>query len=228
MYRKSSCKSDTESDQIWFFCTFCCFQISVDAPWLSDIQSSCALIGKGTLICVDPAAVSLHMIDLHSEAEMTQMPLQVEQIILLSSCQIRIVSPLFCSVKIWVSVMFQVFGCFSGFWIYFTISIVLRIFLQSLGLEARPGFRPVLISSQPNPARQALSEFFLQLGPERYFLLQLDNGQIVTLRDFSPVCSSLSLFLCSFLMCLSGFVKVDSATLVSYSICHLTVLNFLY
>uniref|UniRef100_H3D366 ER membrane protein complex subunit 1 n=1 Tax=Tetraodon nigroviridis TaxID=99883 RepID=H3D366_TETNG len=107
-------------------------QITVDTPWLSDIQSSCALIGKGRLICVDPAAVSLHMIDLHSETAMAQIP------------------------------------------------------LQSLGLEASPGFGPALISSQPNPARQPLSEFFLQLGPERYFLLQLNNGQIVTLRDFSP------------------------------------------
>lgn len=78
------------------------------------------------------------------------------------------------------------------FVIYFTISIVLLlIFLQSLGLEASPGFGPVLIASQPNSARQPLSEFFLQLGPERYFLLQLNNGQIVTLRDFSPVCSTL-------------------------------------
>ncbi|XP_029689875.1 ER membrane protein complex subunit 1 isoform X1 [Takifugu rubripes] len=107
-------------------------QISLDAPWLSDIQSSCALIGKGMLTCVDPASLSLHMINLHSEAEMTQIP------------------------------------------------------LQSLGLEVSPGFHPVLISSQPNPARQPLSEFFLQLGPERYLLLQLNNGQIVTLRDFNP------------------------------------------
>lgn len=61
------------------------------------------------LICVDPAAVSLHMIDLHSEAEMTQIQLQVEQIIPLSFCEIRIVSPLICSVKISVFVMFQLF-----------------------------------------------------------------------------------------------------------------------
>lgn len=105
--------------------------------------------------------------------------------------------------------------------IYLIISIVLLVFLQSLGLEASPGFRPVLISSQPNPARQPLSEFFLQLGPERYFLLHLNNGQIVTLRDFSPVCYTLSVVFCLFLLSLlSGFLKANSTTLVTYSICH--------
>uniref|UniRef100_A0A3Q3WT33 ER membrane protein complex subunit 1 n=1 Tax=Mola mola TaxID=94237 RepID=A0A3Q3WT33_MOLML len=107
-------------------------QITVEAPWLSNIKSSCAVIGKGMLICVDVATVSLYMLDLHGESQMTQ------------------------------------------------------ILLQSLGLEVSPGFHPVLISTQPNPARQPLSEFFLQLGPEHYPLLQLNNGQIVTLRDFNP------------------------------------------
>lgn len=101
---------------------------------------------------------------------------------------------------------------------YFTISIVLLlIFLQSLGLEVSPGFLPVLVSSQPNPARQALSEFFLQLGPERYLLLQLNNGQIVTLRDFNPVRNTLSFI---FLIVLSGFLKLNSTTFVTYSISH--------
>uniref|UniRef100_A0A8C2YXU5 ER membrane protein complex subunit 1 n=1 Tax=Cyclopterus lumpus TaxID=8103 RepID=A0A8C2YXU5_CYCLU len=62
-----------------------------------------------------------------------------------------------------------------------------QIPLQSLGLEATPGFQPVLVSTQPNPARPPLSEFFLQLGPEHHLLLQLNSGQIVTLRDFKPV-----------------------------------------
>ncbi|TKS77349.1 ER membrane protein complex subunit 1 [Collichthys lucidus] len=107
-------------------------QVSVEAPWLSNIQTSCAVIGPGMLTCMDPATVSLYMLDLHLESEMTQIP------------------------------------------------------LQALGLEVTPGFHPVLVSTQPNPAGQPLSEFFLQLGPEQYLLLQLNNGQIVTLRDFKP------------------------------------------
>lgn len=73
-------------------------------------------------------------------------------------------------------------------------SLIPFVFFQSLGLEVAPGFDPVLVSTQPNPAQQPLSEFFLQLGPEHYLLLQLNNGQIVTLRDFKPVrncCSTL-------------------------------------
>ncbi|XP_035502165.2 ER membrane protein complex subunit 1 isoform X1 [Scophthalmus maximus] len=107
-------------------------QISVEAPWLSDIQASCAVVDQGILTCVDSATVSLYMLDLHVQSQMTQIP------------------------------------------------------LQSLGFEAAPGFHPALVSTQPNPARPPLSEFFLQLGPEHYLLLQLNNGQIVTLRDFKP------------------------------------------
>ncbi|KAG8002797.1 ER membrane protein complex subunit 1 [Nibea albiflora] len=107
-------------------------QVSVEAPWLSNIQTSCTVIGPGMLTCMDPASVSLFMLDLHLESEMTQIP------------------------------------------------------LQTLGLEVTPGFHPVLVSTQPNPAQQPLSEFLLQLGPEQYLLLQLSNGQIVTLRDFKP------------------------------------------
>lgn len=50
------------------------------------------------------------------------------------------------------------------------------------------------MSTQPNPAQQPLSEFFVQLGPENYVLLQLNNGQIVTLRDFKPVSNCYSIF----------------------------------
>ncbi|KAM8863354.1 ER membrane protein complex subunit 1 [Spinachia spinachia] len=107
-------------------------QTSVEAPWLSDIQASCTVIGQGTLTCVDSPAVSLYTLDLHGQSEMTQIP------------------------------------------------------LQSLGLEVAVGFTPVLVSTQPNPARPPLSEFFLQLGPEHHLLLQLNNDQIVTLRDFKP------------------------------------------
>lgn len=58
----------------------CCLQISVEAPWLSNIQASCAVIGKGMLMCVDPATVSLYMLDLHAESQMTQVLLQVPKI----------------------------------------------------------------------------------------------------------------------------------------------------
>uniref|UniRef100_A0A665USJ7 ER membrane protein complex subunit 1 n=1 Tax=Echeneis naucrates TaxID=173247 RepID=A0A665USJ7_ECHNA len=107
-------------------------QMSVEAPWLSNIQASCAVIAKEMLACVDSSTASLYMLDLHVQSQMTQIP------------------------------------------------------LQSLGLEVDPGFQPALVSTQPNPARPPLSEFFLQLGPEQHLLLQLNNGQIVVLRDFKP------------------------------------------
>uniref|UniRef100_A0A8B9KAT0 ER membrane protein complex subunit 1 n=1 Tax=Astyanax mexicanus TaxID=7994 RepID=A0A8B9KAT0_ASTMX len=40
-------------------------------------------------------------------------------------------------------------------------------------LEVAAGFQPVLISTQPHPARPPLSEFFLQLGPDYHILLHL-------------------------------------------------------
>uniref|UniRef100_A0A8C4ED29 ER membrane protein complex subunit 1 n=1 Tax=Dicentrarchus labrax TaxID=13489 RepID=A0A8C4ED29_DICLA len=110
----------------------------IHTAWLSNIQASCVVISQGMLTCVDPLTVSLYMLDLHTESQMTQIP------------------------------------------------------LQSLGLEVAPGFHPVLVSTQPNPGRQPLSEFFLQLGPDYYQLLQLNNGQIVTLRDFKPVRNNFS------------------------------------
>lgn len=134
------------------------------------------------LTCVDPASLSLHMINLHSEAEMTQIPLQVtfDSVELQLFLHLCCLDDRFCDVS---SVLFSKFPLRNSF-------------LQSLGLEVSPGFRPLLISSQPNPARQPLSEFFLQLGPERYLLLQLNNGQIVTLRDFNPVRTLCLLFSC--------------------------------
>uniref|UniRef100_A0A8C7LYT3 ER membrane protein complex subunit 1 n=1 Tax=Oncorhynchus mykiss TaxID=8022 RepID=A0A8C7LYT3_ONCMY len=47
---------------------------------------------------------------------------------------------------------------------------------------------PVLVSSQPHPARSPISEFFLQLGPDHHVLLQLnaDGYTIAPLRDFQP------------------------------------------
>ncbi|XP_057676107.1 ER membrane protein complex subunit 1 [Corythoichthys intestinalis] len=107
-------------------------QVSAEAPWLSNIQVSCAMVGKGILTCVNPASASLYTLDVHTQAQMTQIP------------------------------------------------------LQSLGLDVTPDFQPVLVSTQPNPSRPPLSEFFLQLSPDHYLLLQLNNGQIITLRDFKP------------------------------------------
>ncbi|XP_061538372.1 ER membrane protein complex subunit 1 [Phycodurus eques] len=107
-------------------------QVSVEAPWLSNIQASCAVVGQGILMCVDGASASLYTLDIHTQTQMTQIP------------------------------------------------------LQSLGLDVTPDIRPVLVSTQPNPSQCPLSEFFLQLSPDHYLLLQLNNGQIVTLRDFKP------------------------------------------
>ncbi|KAK7896703.1 hypothetical protein WMY93_022028 [Mugilogobius chulae] len=107
-------------------------QFTVEAPWLSDLQSSCSVVGKGMLTCVDQHTLSLNILDLHSQPNINQ------------------------------------------------------ITLQSIGLEVSADFRPVLVSSQPNAARPPLSEFFLQIGPDQHVLLQLNKGQIQTLRDFKP------------------------------------------
>uniref|UniRef100_A0A673WPV4 ER membrane protein complex subunit 1 n=1 Tax=Salmo trutta TaxID=8032 RepID=A0A673WPV4_SALTR len=112
-------------------------QRSVEAPWLSSVESSCVVVGHGVLMCVDPATFALYT-----------LPIQAED------------TPEFS-----------------------------QILLQSLDLEVSPGFQPVLVSSQPHPARSPLSEFFLQLGPDHHVLLQLnaDGDTIAPLRDFQPV-----------------------------------------
>lgn len=61
------------------FC-MCCLQISVEAPWLSNIQGRCTVIGKAMLTCVDAPTVSLYMLDLHADTEMTQIHLQVTKV----------------------------------------------------------------------------------------------------------------------------------------------------
>ncbi|XP_052340531.1 ER membrane protein complex subunit 1-like [Oncorhynchus keta] len=111
-------------------------QRSVEAPWLSSVESSCVVIGQGVLMCVDPATLALYT-----------LPIQAEE------------APQFN-----------------------------QILLQSLDLEVSPGFQPVLVSSQPHPARSPISEFFLQLGPDHHVLLQLnaDEYTIAPLRDFQP------------------------------------------
>ncbi|KAM8830713.1 ER membrane protein complex subunit 1 [Synchiropus picturatus] len=107
-------------------------QMSVEAPWLSNIQSSCTSVSQGFLTCVDSTTVSLYTLNLQAGGQMVQIP------------------------------------------------------LQTLGLEIVPGFKPVLVSTQPTPGRPPLAEFLLQLGPDHHLLLQLNNDQIVILRDFKP------------------------------------------
>uniref|UniRef100_A0AAX7TNY1 ER membrane protein complex subunit 1 n=1 Tax=Astatotilapia calliptera TaxID=8154 RepID=A0AAX7TNY1_ASTCA len=63
-------------------------QISVEAPWLSNIVASCAVIGQGVLICVDSATPSLYMYNLNpnmDDLQMTQIPLQACSINLFSA-----------------------------------------------------------------------------------------------------------------------------------------------
>nr|XP_015192408.1 PREDICTED: ER membrane protein complex subunit 1 [Lepisosteus oculatus] len=63
-----------------------------------------------------------------------------------------------------------------------------QLLLQSLDLEVSLGFQPVIVSTQPNPARPPLPEFFLQLGPDHHTLLQLGDGLVISLRAFQPLC----------------------------------------
>uniref|UniRef100_A0A8C9Y5W2 ER membrane protein complex subunit 1 n=1 Tax=Sander lucioperca TaxID=283035 RepID=A0A8C9Y5W2_SANLU len=51
--------------------------IQMYTPWLSNIQASCSVIDQGVLTCVDSATVSLYMLDLHLQSQMTQIPLQL-------------------------------------------------------------------------------------------------------------------------------------------------------
>uniref|UniRef100_A0AAZ3Q6R1 ER membrane protein complex subunit 1 n=1 Tax=Oncorhynchus tshawytscha TaxID=74940 RepID=A0AAZ3Q6R1_ONCTS len=115
-------------------------QRSVEAPWLSSVESSCVVIGQGVLMCVDPATLALYTLPIQAE----EAP-QFNQILL----QVTPVQP---------------------------------------RLEVSLGFQPVLVSSQPHPARSPISEFFLQLGPDHHVLLQLnaDGYTIAALRDFQP------------------------------------------
>lgn len=107
-------------------------QRSIEAPWLSDVQDSCVLVGAGQLVCADLATQSLYLLSLKEETPVNQ------------------------------------------------------ILLQSIDLEISPGFQPVLVSTQPNPADSPRSEFFLQLAPDHHILLQISNGLVVPLRDFMP------------------------------------------
>lgn len=185
----------TRKIKCFSFC-MCCPQISVEAPWLSNIQGRCTVIGKGMLTCVDAPTVSLYMLDLHADTQMSQIHLQVTKVnsnlFILQNCTVY---PVLWSGHVPVYLVLLLFShpnTGTVFLCEYFISFLHRVFpfflFQSLGLEVAPGFHPVLVSTQPNPARQPLSEFFLQIGPENFVLLQLNAaGQIVTLRDFKPV-----------------------------------------
>ncbi|KAJ3587022.1 hypothetical protein NHX12_013413 [Muraenolepis orangiensis] len=51
-------------------------EVTVEAPWLSDLGANCVVVGQGVLMCVDEATLSLYTLDLHLESQMTQIPLQ--------------------------------------------------------------------------------------------------------------------------------------------------------
>ncbi|KAJ8257638.1 hypothetical protein GJAV_G00188030 [Gymnothorax javanicus] len=61
-----------------------------------------------------------------------------------------------------------------------------QVLLQSLDVAVAPGFQPGLMSTQPNPARPPLPQFFLRLAPDHHVLLELSDGIIKPLRNFQP------------------------------------------
>ncbi|KAK3519101.1 hypothetical protein QTP70_016312 [Hemibagrus guttatus] len=69
-------------------------QRSVDAPWLSSLQSSCVVVGAGMLLCVDPSTESMYTLPLQSEEQpkVTQIPLQTVGLEVASGFQPRLIS----------------------------------------------------------------------------------------------------------------------------------------
>uniref|UniRef100_A0A8C7XT34 ER membrane protein complex subunit 1 n=1 Tax=Oryzias sinensis TaxID=183150 RepID=A0A8C7XT34_9TELE len=74
----------------------------------------------------------------------------------------------------------------------YTLDLTLQLQMNQIPLQVKNVYIFLLCGITPNPAKQPLSEFFLQLGPDRYVLLQFNSGQIVMLRDFKPVCNAFS------------------------------------
>ncbi|CDQ98517.1 unnamed protein product [Oncorhynchus mykiss] len=54
-------------------------QRSVEASWLSSVESSCVVVGQGVLMCVDPATLALYTLPIQAEEtpEFSQILLQV-------------------------------------------------------------------------------------------------------------------------------------------------------
>ncbi|MCI4387380.1 hypothetical protein PGIGA_G00073390 [Pangasianodon gigas] len=69
-------------------------QRSVDAPWVSSLQSSCVVVGPGMLLCVDPSTESMYTLPLQSEdlPKATQIPLQTVGLEVASGFQPRLIS----------------------------------------------------------------------------------------------------------------------------------------
>ncbi|CAM5166367.1 unnamed protein product [Eretmochelys imbricata] len=59
-----------------------------------------------------------------------------------------------------------------------------QISLQALDLEFADSFQPRILPTQPNPASASRAQFFLQLAPSHFTLLQYRNGLLSIVRDF--------------------------------------------
>uniref|UniRef100_A0A8C8VKV3 ER membrane protein complex subunit 1 n=1 Tax=Pelusios castaneus TaxID=367368 RepID=A0A8C8VKV3_9SAUR len=59
-----------------------------------------------------------------------------------------------------------------------------QIPLQSLDLDFADSFQPRMLSTQPNLASASRAQFFLQLSPSHFALLQYKNGLLSHVRDF--------------------------------------------
>ncbi|KAK2106063.1 DUF1620 super [Saguinus oedipus] len=59
-----------------------------------------------------------------------------------------------------------------------------QIPLQSLDLEFGSGFQPRVLPTQPNPVDSSRAQFFLQLSPSHYALLQYHYGTLSLLKNF--------------------------------------------
>ncbi|XP_032057421.1 ER membrane protein complex subunit 1 isoform X2 [Aythya fuligula] len=59
-----------------------------------------------------------------------------------------------------------------------------QIPLQSLDLEFADGFQPRVLATQPNLINASRTQFFLQLSPTHFSLLQYKHGLLSHLRDF--------------------------------------------
>lgn len=64
---------------------------------------------------------------------------------------------------------------------------MLLSFPQSLDLEFADGFQPRVLATQPNLINASRTQFFLQLSPTHFSLLQYKHGLLSHLRDFQQV-----------------------------------------
>lgn len=65
--------------------------------------------------------------------------------------------------------------------------ILFLLALQSLDLEFAGGFQPRVLPTQPNPVDPSRAQFFLQLSPSHYALLQYHHGVLSLLKTFPQV-----------------------------------------